>query len=121
MISSTVGKTMDLFHALDEIRGQKMNKTMAKAIFQMRNEAKKDCEYFEEQQREILQRMGLEVDGNGRINFGKDIEKVRQFQTEMEELRNVETELQCDPINLSEEQIDLSPAFIEATDGFIIV
>ncbi len=121
MIKTTVGRAMELFVALEEIRGQKMKKESAKKVFDMRNKVKSVFEFYNEQQKEVIERMGLSVSDDGKINFKNDISKVRAYQDEMEELRNVEQDIDIEKIDLSNEEIEVSEAFLETADGFIIL
>lgn len=114
-----VKDAIELLPALDEIRGQKTSKQNAKDIFFLRKKAIEIIDFFQEQQKTIIERMNLSVDKENRIDFKNDVQLFEQYKHEIDELRDVEVETNLDVIDLSNEDITFSAAFIEATEGYI--
>ena len=121
MIITNVGKIIMMYQALDEIRGQKINKTHAKQLHDMRKRADETIDFYNEQQKEIVERLKIEVKPDGRLHFGDDVEKFQQYQKEMDEVNAVNVEFNCEKIDLSEEDISCSEVFIDATEDFILL
>jgi len=120
MVKTTnVGQVIELLSAMEEIRGQKMNKQAAKALFDLRKKATETSNFFQEQQKEIIDRLGLKIAPDGRIDFQNNEFLFKSYQNEIEELRHVEVNLDFEEVDLSEEDIKVSEAFIGATDGII--
>lgn len=116
----TIEKALNMLAALDEIRGQKIAKEKALAIFRLRKILLEQSEFFKEQRDEAIKRLGLTVD-DGEIRFGNDEEKARQYIKEISEIGKTEVEIDSEPIDLSNEDMKISAAFLEATDGMIIL
>lgn len=119
MIITTTAKAIQALSCLNEIRGQQISKQAAKDLFHMRHKLQESLDFYMEQVREITGRMGVEIQPDGVVKFGNDAEKRDQFMREINEVEQTEAKIDCDEIDLSNEDIKISEKFIDGTDGFI--
>lgn len=120
MINSTTGKTVQAMTALNEIRGQRINKAKAKELHHLRTVMQETVDYYMEQVHEIAERLGLTVSPDGTVQID-DMEKRVKFLKEMAEMEETEATLDVDVLDLSDEDISISESFITNTAGFVIV
>lgn len=119
MITTTTAKVVKATQALDEIRGQKVSKQTAKNLYHLRKTMGETVDFYMEQIGEVCNRLGLEMTPEGVVRFEDDTEKRDQFVKELGELEKLEIEIDCEPVDLSMEDIKISEQFVEATAEFI--
>lgn len=120
MIKTKVGNVIDTMAALEEIRGQRMPKGKAKELFFLRKAMEPSQEFFQEQQKEIIEKIGLKISGDGKIDLS-DPEKRRKYMEEIRELRGLEAKIEAEPLDLSEIDVEVSEMFMGATEGIVII
>lgn len=118
MITTTTGKAIAALNALGELRGQKINRDTAKALFHLKKQLNDSSEFYVEQICEVCDRLGVAMI-NGVVQFGDAADKREAFIREVADIEAVEAKLDCEPVDLSGEEIKISAEFVEATDGFI--
>ena len=121
MVSITTGKALEAMAALEEIRGQRICKEKAKELYLLRKKLMEAYEFYREEQAKIVKDLEIETGENGDLLFGKDTEKLKKYQAEKEELMAVWQEIGDRKIDLSGEEMDISEAFLEATEDLIII
>lgn len=121
MSKITVAKALEAYAAIDEIRGQKTNKDIAKKLYFLRKKLSDPVDFYNEQQSEIIKRIGLKVAPDGKIDFQDDMNLFMKYKNEIDEVRNEEIDIDSEEIDLSEEDVQYSEAFIEAVEGLIKV
>lgn len=121
MIVTTTAKVISALDCLNEIRGQQIQKQTAKNLYHLRRMMQESVDFFNEQLNEILDQMRLEMKPGGMIEFGDDTEKRDRFMKEIREVEETEAKLDCDPLDLSDEDIRISEKFISGTEGFVIL
>ena len=114
---TTTGKVVKALEFLKEVRGQQISKANAKALFHLRKAMSETADFYMEQLNEIVERLGLEMVGT-QVTFKDEFEK-EMFIKEMKELENTEAKLDCEKVDLSEEDIKISEQFVDATSDFI--
>lgn len=119
MITTTTARAVKAMQSLDEIRGQRVSKQTAKNLFHLRKKLSETVEFYLEQIGEVCDRLGLEMSPEGVVHFGDESEKREQFVKEIAELEQTETTIDCEPVDLSEEDFNISEQFVDQTSEFI--
>jgi len=119
-METTIGKAVSTLSALDEIRGQRISRSKAKEVFELRKRLVESYEFFMEQLNEALERIGLSMNENGEVKFEDDIQKAL-FMTEIKDIEATATTIEMEKIDLSGEDITISEHFCDATQDFVII
>ena len=117
MITTTTGKVVTAMKSLEEIKGQQVSKKAAKELFHLKAQMRETVDFYLEQVGEIVDRLHLKME-NGVITFKDDVER-ELFIQEMRELEDTEARLDCDKVDLTEEDIKISEQFVDQTGEFV--
>lgn len=115
-----VGRLVSLSNALSEVRGQLIGKQAAKALYDLRKKLGEMQEFYMEQLQELTAKMGLEITPELTVEFGDDTAKKDEFIAAVREIEAIEMDI-GDPVDLTDQDLQISEGFVEATDGVILL
>lgn len=122
MIRTTQGKAAEAYRALRNLQGRLMERRTAYKLFKLRKKLDEELEYIREAEGRLLQKYGYGVTPEGRILYGEDEEKHKEYIREWEEELNAEADIETEMIDLrDDDSLIISLEEMEALEPFLVL
>lgn len=112
-------KIVGAYKALASLSRQKMPLREARKIFNLRAKLQPSIDFQAEEERKLLEEMGLTLEFGGLVHFKDEKQQAAYFQR-VAEIGEMEEETEAEPITLPAlDHIQISAEELEALDGFV--
>lgn len=112
-------KIVGAYKAMESLYRQHMPLREARKIFNLRMALQPAINFQSEEEKKMLEEMGLALEFGGYVNFKSEDQQKAYFQR-VEEIGETEADLEIDPVALPKlDGIQISAEELEALEGFV--
>lgn len=117
----TMKQALDAYMALNAISKAVLPGSIAKKLFDAREELDKHRKFYSEEEEKYIAQYGGETDGNGRIKFDT-VEHNREYQKKIIEMLQIEIDVNVEHVGtISADTINVSMDGIEALKDIVTI